>query len=414
MARSCAWQRPQSHAPRSKAFSGRRGGAGSDGQFAGASSATAVAVRARALCGAPSQSSALKACGPLHAHVRQQSSASQAPSPRADFPALPAFADQALRGFGQVVFCNSPASGALIGAGLLWADPCLAALAATGCVSATAAARVAGFDAGAVSAGLFGYNGALVGCAFAVFLGFEYMEPAMAATAAGGAASALVTSRLGKVLTAVPQWTLAFNATAISALLWARRSSVPSAAPAAAESAAPARGAAEMSLGEWCSSSLTGVSQIFVVNDAISGALMLAGIVAYSAGAAAATLLGSGLGAGAGAAWGADAEDVKAGLWGFNPALTSLAVSIFFVPLGFSPLVLVCGGAVASAAATVVISGTFREALEVPSCTLPFCLVASGCYLLAGRLPGLALAAAPHSPEANLRAFRAAAAASAR
>ena len=40
------------------------------------------------------------------------------------------------------------------------------------------AARVLGLDRGAISAGLMGYNGCLVGCAFSVFLG----QPVYAAT----------------------------------------------------------------------------------------------------------------------------------------------------------------------------------------------------------------------------------------
>jgi len=292
-------------------------------------------------------------------------------------------------------------SGALIASGLCYGDLTLAALAVGGCTSATATAKVAGLDASAISTGLMGYNGALVGCAFSVFLGTPGIEPMIAATAIGGAASAFVTSWLGKMITSVPQWTLAFNATALAVLVYARpfANSTP-AEPVALSTLSPL---------DWCSSVLTGVSQIFVVNNPVAGALVLAGIAAYSPGAAAAALLGSLLGVVSAAVAGADAEEVKAGLWGFNPALTALAVSIFYVPLGGSVLCLACGGAVATAFFAVGMKGAFAAMLQVPALTLPFCAVASACHLLAGKAPGLVLAARPHSPEENLRAFKAAA-----
>lgn len=83
---------------------------------------------------------------------------------------------------------------------------------------------------------------------------------------------------------------------------------------------------------DWALSPLVGISQIFVVENAVSGALVLGGIAVYSKEAAAHTLLGSSIGVATGVAMGADPSAITAGLWGFNPALTSLAVSVFFTP----------------------------------------------------------------------------------
>ena len=89
------------------------------------------------------------------------------------------------------------------------------------------------------------------------------------------------------------------------------------------------------------------------------------------------------------------------GLWGFNPALTALAISVFFVPAAPS-YALATGGAAATAVlfggAKVAMGGAFG----VPALTLPFCAVAAGCHLLShSNIPGLLLAASPHSPEKN-------------
>ena len=73
---------------------------------------------------------------------------------------LPPFADECLRGIGQVVFCNSAKSGGVILAAMTAGDPLLGALGALGAVTATATARVCGSDRSAIADGLFGYNGA--------------------------------------------------------------------------------------------------------------------------------------------------------------------------------------------------------------------------------------------------------------
>ena len=305
---------------------------------------------------------------------------------------LPPFATETLTGVGQVIFLGSPACGALTLGALLWGDLWLGTLAGVGAATATAAAKACRLDAGAISAGLMGYNGCLVGCAFSVFLGNPAWSPTtLVATLAGAAASAPIAAALKPACGSVPQFTLAFNIATLSALFAVR----PLAGAAAADPAGT------ISALEWLSAPLVGISQIFVVNDAISGAAILAAIGLYSPMAAGHTLLGSCVGVGTALACGAPAADIGAGLWGFNPALTSLAVSVFFVPSTPS-YVLATGGA----AATSVLFGGAKVAmggaLGVPALTLPFCAVAAGTHLLAhSGVPGLVLAAAPHSPEKN-------------
>ena len=143
------------------------------------------------------------------------SSTDDAPAPApATAPALPPFLDETLRGVGQVVFCNSPLSGGLILAGLAYGDlacgTAVAPLAALGATTATAVAKAPGalgLDDGFVGAGLAGYNGCLVGCAFAVFLGPVADAPLTiaAATVAGSAAATALSASLRAAVTSVPQ-----------------------------------------------------------------------------------------------------------------------------------------------------------------------------------------------------------------
>jgi len=308
---------------------------------------------------------------------------------------LPPFLDECLRGVGQVIFLNSPASGALTLAALVYGDPWLGALAAAGTASATATARVAGLDAAAISAGLYGYNGCLVGCAFAVFLGLPAGSPAAAAAAVGGAAlTAPLAAALKPLCGGVPQWTWAFNTIALASLAVIR--------PLAG--APPADPAAALSAVEWVLSPLAGVAQIFVVGDAVSGAMILGATALYSPACAVAAAYGSAVGAGTGYLLGAPAAEIATGLWGFNPSLTALAVSVFYVPSA-GAAALATGGAVATAAVFGGAKGAVAASLGIPIATLPFCAVASGCHLLShANLPGLVLAAAPHSPEKNVAA----------
>jgi len=298
--------------------------------------------------------------------------------------------DESLRGIGQVVFCNSPVSGALLLAALLKGDIWLGTLAALGTASATATAKLANLDEAATKSGLMGYNGCLVGCAFSVFVDTDPTTQAVLTTIVA-AGTAPLTLPLRTACGAVPQWTLAFNAATLSVLSFIKP----------LVGAAPADPSVAVGVLGYLLAPLTGVSQIFVVNDPLAGALMLCAIGYYSPQCAAFTVLGSTVGMGTGLVLGAAPTEIAMGLWGFNSALTSLAVSVFFVP-GAPMYALAGGGAVVTAGVFGGAKGIMAAALGTPALTLPFCAIASACYM-APRLgvPQLVLAAAPHSPEKN-------------
>lgn len=80
------------------------------------------------------------------------------------------FADTILRGLGQVMFQNSRLAGLLFLAGIAANSLLLAVAALAGCAAATLAAMALGADRAQVRAGMFGFNGALVGIALVYFL----------------------------------------------------------------------------------------------------------------------------------------------------------------------------------------------------------------------------------------------------
>lgn len=330
--------------------------------------------------------------------------------PNQQLQKLPSFVDSSLRGVGQVIFLNDYKSGLVILGGLAIGDPYLAALAAAGTVSATAAAKSAGLDKNSFQDGLFGYNGCLVGCAVAVFMSpipvqsLEYphcmlaITSGLATTLIGGAASPFVAAALKPAMGTVPQWTLAFNFVTLSMLLRTKpfADALPAGTPTPITSLS-----SEQLFHVALHAPFKGISQIFVVDSSLSGAIILSGIALYSPGLAGHAILGSCIGAVSGVIMGADAmSEIGIGLWGFNSALTSLGVGVFFCPTKRA-VALSAGGA----AATAVLFGALKTVFggfDAPCLTLPFCIAMSGCYLLkdAG-IPGLILASSPHSPERN-------------
>ena len=312
-------------------------------------------------------------------------------------------AEATARGVGQVIFLNDVNAGLVIGFGLALADPYLAGLAGLGAATATGTSTLLGLDKGAVKDGLMGYNGCLCGCAAAVF-GSTSVVAATTATIAGAAVTVPVALSLQAAMGRSPQWTLAFNLVTLTSLLRSRPLLVPSTKGEAAEAVEAVNGVENASGGgnvfaEVLASPLTGISQIFVVQSAMSGAVILGGIASYSPRLAAHALCGSATGTVVGALSGAPLEELTAGLYGFNSALTSMAVGVFFVNSA-PTLVLSAGGAAATASLFGAMKAVFG-AYGAPCLTLPFCFAMSGCYLLHGRVPGLLLARAPHSPEKN-------------
>ncbi|KAL9189186.1 hypothetical protein ACHAXT_011676 [Thalassiosira profunda] len=299
--------------------------------------------------------------------------------------------DASTRGLGQVIFLNSIDSGRVILGSLALGDPTLAAFAALGTVTATSTAQAIGLDKSAWKDGLWGYNGALVGCAASAF-GPSYLPWVALSTIAGAAATPVISASLKSAMS-IPQWTFSFNIVALTSLL-RTKPLLKGANGEGEEIATISTGFADVALAP-----LHGISQIFVVDSAVTGAGILGGIYLYSPQLAAHALGGSITGSLVGIMLGADLSQVGMGLWGYNSCLTSLAVGTFYVH-SRQTMVLSASGAAATGALFGAMQTLFGD-YGAPCLTLPFCFVASACYLLDGHIPGLTLAAEPHSPEKN-------------
>ncbi|MET0598212.1 MAG: urea transporter [Mesorhizobium sp.] len=311
------------------------------------------------------------------------------------------FVDVNLRGAGQVIFQDDPLTGVLFLLAILWGaltagTPAVVAGAVIGLMVATATAILLSADAASLKQGMFGFNGVLVGAAVPTFLA---ATPSMwVLLVLGAAVSTVAMLAISNVMKTwgTPALTFPFVLTTWFLMLAAYSFGAvsiagmgpPALAAAAAKASEATEGGGLAMLDAW----LKGPAQVFLIDNWVSGVLVVIGLAVASPWAAAFALLGSavallmaiGLGAGPGA--------VSAGLYGFSPVLTAVAVGCVF----YRPSMRVALYALLATAFTVIVQGAMDAAmapLGIPSFTAPFVFV-TWLFLL----PKARLQPHPHAP----------------
>lgn len=298
---------------------------------------------------------------------------------------LPALADTVLRGLGQVMFQNNSYAGLLFLLGIACNSLVFAGGALLGTLSSTLAAIVLGADRQTVRNGMFGFNGGLVGIAL---LGFLDPSPLVwACVVFAAASSTIVMAALLAALAAarLPALTAPFVLTSLCVLLASARFGHLQATgllpPASLPKAAALDGAVTAStLGEGV---LTGVGQVFLQDNILSGAVFTLGLFVASRRAGLAALAGSF--AGMLVAWGMGAAEpaLRAGIFGYNSVLVAIALSGAVLAPGRAAT----AWALFAALVTPFVTAATAAALEpfgMPALTLPFVLV-TWTFLLACR-----------------------------
>lgn len=290
--------------------------------------------------------------------------------------ALRELLDGCLRGIGQVMFQEHRRSGLLFLIAVGWTSPLHGGGLVAGTLAGTLAAQAFGAERAALRAGIFGFNGGLVGVGLLCFLPatiWTWLLLLLAATAASLLTAAL---RRGLRHHDLPPLTAPFVVATLFALLaaahWARWPSDPSLAAGTPDGATSAIDATGLAL--WGEGLLNGLAQVFFQKGLVAGALIAIGLLVASLRAGALAISGSALGMLAGAALGASKADLAAGLYGYNAALVAVALgSVFAAPgrawLGYTGLGVLLTP-LASAAVTVVLTPW-----GLPALTLPFVLV---------------------------------------
>lgn len=328
--------------------------------------------------------------------------------------------DAMLRGSSQVIMVNNSLSGFLIllalfipaasGDPAAWGSAALVGVAGLlSLFGSTAFSILTGIDSHAVQAGLFGYNGLLVGLGLATFLdgGWDIQGvKTLVLSPFLGALSVLLQCGLGNLLVPAfkcPPFTLAFNATMIwfvlgSASRFSHFHVRPFLAPAIStlSTAADADPYTPSACAELHSlhvawvlrAAVTSIGQIFLCGSWPSGLLILLGAVFCSRIMAMALFFGALQAVLLSLLLGAPCAEIEFGLWGYNSALTATAVVTFFVPTRITVLMAALGVFL-----TVILDGAFKQAMApfgAPAGTLPFCFAAILLVLAQGKVPGFA------------------------
>ncbi|XP_068616875.1 urea transporter 2 [Brachionichthys hirsutus] len=287
--------------------------------------------------------------------------------------------DWVLRGAAQVMFVNNPLSGLIIFAGLILQNYWWALNGFVGTVFATLSAVILQQNRGAIAAGLYGYNGILVGLLMAVFSNAgDWYWWLLLPNIFMSMMCPIVSSALASINSRwdLPVFTLPFNilvclhmvATGHFNLYFPQVLIQP-------RSETPNITWDEIDVPKLFMSVPVGIGQVYGCDNPWTGGIFIISLFISSPITCAHAVLGSAVGMVAGLALAAPFGDIYFGLWGYNCVLACIAIGGMFYALTWQVhlLAIICaffcaylGSAIANIMAT----------FGLPSCTWPFCLSA--------------------------------------
>lgn len=310
------------------------------------------------------------------------------------------FITQCLRGTSQVFFMQNAFTGILFFTAMSYASYTTGVWATTigalvGVVSATLMAMLLGADKDSIRAGLFGFNGILVGAALPTFVA---VSPQLWVYIIIGAAfSTVITAALSASLTntwGVPGSTGPFVLTGWLMLAGAYSFGHLEVTGEETKLVSDYVNGVSMvpSPIEAVKIFFRNIGQVYLLGSWISGAIILLGVFIASRPAGIAAACGSAIAMIVAIFMGADPKVVSAGLYGFSPVLTAMAVGVIFIKT--SPKVVLY--AALATVVTVFVQGgldVIMAPLGVPSFTAPYVITM---YLFI--LPKKLMAPHPHAP----------------
>ena len=278
------------------------------------------------------------------------------------------FIDVTLRGSGQVIFMDNPLTGLLnfvamfVGAARGGTSFEVAIGSVIGTMVSTAMAYLLKANRGNLKAGIYGFNGMLVGACLPTFLA---ANPLMwLFLVVGSAVSTIVIMAVANFLAPykMPAFTFPLVLTCWLIVLYAKKIT---GLPPSAGGPLPEGGFNFITAG------LNSVSQVWFVADWVAGIIFLVALAVESIWCFGLTALGAFLGAWFAYAFGADVAAVNFGLCGFTAALTAPAVGCVFMKAGPKTFIY----AVLSIFVTVVVHGAMQSVcgiFAIPTFTFPF------------------------------------------
>lgn len=288
---------------------------------------------------------------------------------------LQIFTKSVLRGVGQVMFQNNALTGLLFLCGIFYQSSIYGSAALVGSLTSTATAYLLNLDLEQKRNGLFGFNGALVALGLIYFLEANFSSWCYAALAA--ATSTIVMQLFLKILSKkkLPTLTAPFVVTTLIFLLINTHFNL----------FRPVAHAAMSPYGnELWEGIIQGISQVFFQENTISGLLMLFGLLINSKRAFIWAIIGSTTGLMTGFLLSTHHEVLGSGAYGFNGALTALALGSVFLSVNWKNHIIIILATILTTLSFVGISKIFLP-LGLPVMTLPFVLVTWVFILLTAR-----------------------------
>ena len=296
--------------------------------------------------------------------------------------------DVSLRGSGQVIYMDNPLTGLLNFVALFWGAyaegiPAVAwgSLVATFLGTAVAYA-IPGINRGNLKAGLYGFNGMLLGAGLPTFLGSTPLMWAILAFTSVVVVFVMITVAEFMSKFKVPAFTFPFTVTLWIVMLasykWMHVSITG--LGHSALSAQVGGSTAALSGMDLINGSLNGVSEVYFITNPISGVIFLLALIVESRWCTALTLFGACVGVAVGILMGADSKAIVDGMWGYSAALTAPALGRIFLKPSAKVLVYMALGTIWC---VFVQAGayTFFGTLGIPTFTFPFQL-ASWMFLI--------------------------------
>jgi urea transporter len=293
--------------------------------------------------------------------------------------------DTLLRGVGQVMFQNNPLTGLLFLVGIFVNSFKLGGAGLLGLAASTLAAHLLGVDRALIRAGLFGFNGILVGIALAFFFEFDFLLAVYIVL--GAAVSTIVMMALINLLApwdmpaltapfVLTTWLLLFAVYQFDSLQPTALIAPLTPEPGAAVQTALrelATGTGGLTLANLAHGLFRGVGEVMFEDNLLTGVIFLIAILVNSRVSAVFAVLGSAVALLTALALGADGFSIYHGLFGFNAVLCAIALGGLFYVLTWKSAIY----ALLAAMFSVIAFGGIAVLLApigMPALTAPFVL----------------------------------------
>ena len=332
-----------------------------------------------------------------------------------DHPTL-GLADWVLRGIGQVVFQNNPISGAVILGAIFYNSWIYGMVCLFGTIISTLTALLFKADKETVKDGLFGFNGALIAIALVAYTSPNFTTGNIPNAhlwlyiVLCAAFTTVIMPAFGAILGPhkVPGLTMPFVLATwffLGALLQFTTIDVSLKPTSPSDFTGPRP---DYTWVTWFHGITMGIAEIFFQDNWVTGITILIGIAINTRIGALMALLGSTLAVGTAVLYGAHDEAIRDGLFGYNAALTAMALGGTFFVLNLPGFIYTLIGVLVTARVWASL-GIFLEPSGMPVLTAAFVFVTWLMLLAKTGFPAL-IPVAPadaSTPEENLRQYQA-------